>query len=140
MKDSKLFIDTNVFLRAFVHDTPKQSEACLKFLSKLSAGVYEGISSTLVLSEFAWTLRSYYHLEKEKVVLALQAIQGMHNLKILDHQDMELGIELYASHSVKYIDALLASAPELQNGTWTMVSYDKDFDRLHCKRLEPSQC
>lgn len=139
MKGSKFFIDTNIFLRAFVHDLPKQSKECLKFLDKVSSGKYEAITSTLVLSEFAWTLRSYYHIEKEKVVLALQSLQGLHNLKMVDHQDMELGIELYASHSVKYIDALLASAPEIQNGEWIIVSYDKDFDRLHCGRLEPSQ-
>ncbi|MFA4814858.1 MAG: PIN domain-containing protein [Candidatus Gracilibacteria bacterium] len=139
MKESKFFIDTNIFLRAFIHDLPKQAVESLKFLDKVSSGKYEAFTSTLVLSEFAWTLRSYYHLSKEEVVTALQALQGVHNLKVLDHQNMGLGIDLYANHSVKYTDALIASAPEIQNGEWSIVSYDKDFDSLGCKRFEPSE-
>lgn len=138
MKESKFFIDTNIFLRAFVHDIPKQAIESLKFLDKVSSGKYEAFTSTLVLSEFAWILRSYYHLNKEKVVIALQSLQGVHNLKVVDHQNMELGVDLYANHSVKYTDALIASAPEIQSGEWAVVSYDKDFDRLGCKRYEPS--
>lgn len=139
MKDSKFFIDTNIFLRAFVHDLKKQSQECLSFLSKISSEESEAYTSSLVLSEFAWTFKSYYRIDKEKTVLALQAILGLNNLRIVDHQEMEMGIDLYANHPVKYIDALIASTPEIQTGEWTIVSYDKDFDRLKCKRVEPGE-
>jgi predicted nucleic-acid-binding protein len=96
------------------------------------------VSSSLVLAEFAWTLKSYYQLNKEEIVEALQAVQGIRNLKFIDHQNVLLGNELYSMHPVKYIDALIASVPTLQDGSMAIISYDKDFDRLRVKRLEPS--
>ena len=138
MKESSYFIDTNIFLRAFVHDLPKQSAECLKCLSKMSSGGFRMVSSSLVLAEFAWTLKSYYQLNKEQIVEALQAVQGIRNLKFIDQQNVLLGNELYSMHPVKYIDALIASVPTLQDGSMAIISYDKDFDRLRVKRLEPS--
>ncbi len=139
MKETSYFIDTNIFLRALVHDLPRQSTECIKLLSKLSEGKYRVVSSSLVMAEFAWTLKSYYELKKVQVLEALQAVRGIRNLKFHDDQNLVRGNELYASHPVKYIDALIASTPALQDGTMAIVSYDKDFDRLGVRRVEPSE-
>lgn len=138
MKESSYFIDTNIFLRALVHDLPKQSIECVKLLSKMSSGNFRLVTSSLVMAEFAWTLKSYYRLDKEQIIEALQALRGIRNLKVHDQQNVGLGNELYATHPVKYIDALIASTPALQSGDMRIISYDKDFDRLRVKRVEPS--
>jgi predicted nucleic-acid-binding protein len=40
-------------------------------------------------------------------------------------------------HKAKWIDCLIASAPDIQSGETAVVSYDRDFDRLGVVRLEP---
>ena len=48
-------------------------------------------------------------------------------------------MDLYAGHSVKFIDALITSIPQIAGGDMIAVSYDKDFDKLNVKRKEPKE-
>jgi predicted nucleic acid-binding protein len=139
MNKSEVFIDTNIFLRALVGDQVKQAKECVEFLQKVADGKVQAVTSSLVLAEVAWTLKSYYRLEKIQIVPALEAIQSLASLKIVDEHRPTRGTDLYANHSVKFIDALIASNPRIESGKMAIVSYDKDFDRLGCKRIEPSE-
>jgi len=44
---------------------------------------------------------------------------------------------MYSSKNVKFIDAMIASVDQIVSGSWVVVSYDKDFDKLGVKRAEP---
>lgn len=137
MKGLKFFVDTNIFLRALIKDHPKQAKESLAFLNKVKSGKYDVHTSSLVLSELVWTCQRYYHLDKKTIIDLSQALLGIPHLKIIDTQNVSLGIELFEKYPVKFIDALIASSPEVQEGEGVIVSYDKDFDRLGVKRVTP---
>jgi len=48
-----------------------------------------------------------------------------------------LAIEIYEKFPVKFIDALIVSNPKIFKKEITIISYDKDFDKLNVKRKEP---
>lgn len=99
----------------------------------------DAYTGTIVLTEVAYTLKSFYNLEKEKIIQGLQGIINISSLKILDSYNQNLAIELYEKHSIKYIDALIASTDEIFSKEMTVVSYDRDFSKLPVLTLEPSE-
>lgn len=134
---NNLFIDTNIFLRLFTGDDPKMLTECMVFLDKIKKEKLKVFTSATVLSEVVWTLESFYKFPKSSVVIGIRSIIGIPNLEILDEYMFLHALETYNDSSVKFIDALIASNSEIQSKKMTVVSYDKDFDKLGVKRLEP---
>lgn len=131
------FIDSNIFLRFFVPDD--HHKECRSFLRDLKAGSFKGLTSTLVLVEIQYVLGSFYKFPKTKVITALESIMTVRNLTIEDQINPLLALQLYKKYSVKFVDCLIASHPQIQAGDLTIVSYDKDFDKLETHRLEPKE-
>ena len=137
MNGLKYFIDTNIFLRATLRDIPAQGEECERFLKKLAAQNEEFFSSSLVLAEIAWTLSRFYKYQKTDVANILTSVLTIAGLKFEDECSPRAATELYARHNVKFADYLIASHPWLISGEMQIISYDRDFDVLGVKRVEP---
>lgn len=137
MGTDNLFIDTNVFVRFFVRDSEKTFRECSDFLEALARGKIHAATSSIVIAEIHWLLRSYYKIDKRNIVDFVHRILSMPHLHIDNRDDAALANETFRNTSVKFIDALIASHPKIREGSIIIVSYDKDFDRLGIKRVEP---
>ena len=135
----KYFIDTNIFLRVLIKENKKAFSNCSEFLEKVKTNKIKGVTASLVLVEIAWTLSSYYKFSRKKTAQAVKSVINLRNLKIIDDYDHPLALELFENNKVKFIDACIVSIKEIQLKKWPIVSYDKDFDKLGVKRLEPGQ-
>lgn len=135
----KYFIDTNIFLRVLELENKKIFDECSKLLGLINNSKISAVTSNFVLSEVVWVLDSFYGETRQKIVKGLDGILKLNNLKIIDKVNNFVALDLYSKKSVKFIDALIASNPEIQSKEMIVVSYDKDFDKLGVKRLEPSQ-
>lgn len=133
----KYFLDSNIFLRILTADDEKMLLECVQLIEKIKLGQIKIMTSNFVLAEIVWTLGSTYKFDKTKISDAIKVIVNMPSLKIDDNCDTIKALELYSSKSVKYIDALIASNSEIQLKKMTVISYDKDFDKLGVKRVEP---
>lgn len=133
------FLDTNVFLRVLAEDDVKSLEECKGVLKKVKESEIEAVTASLVLVEVAWTLESYYGWEKGKVVRSLKSIVHLGGLKVVDRYRPETAVERYEAKGVKFVDAMIASIPEVEARVRTVISYDRDFDKLGVLRLEPRQ-
>lgn len=133
------FIDTNIFLRVLVKENEEVFKDCQKFLNLISQNKIKAFTSTIIFSEIDWVLESFYKFPKEKVIGGLNSILKLKNLKIKDSFNPNLAIEIYEKFSVKFIDALIASNLRIFNKEAVIVSYDKDFDKIGVKRMEPSK-
>jgi len=131
-------LDTNIFLRIFSGLDNDQKGECELLLKTVEKGDIKAVVPTLVLSEIVWTLSSYYKHSKKEIVMAVKSILNIANIKFVDKYNVFLGLNIYEVKSIKYIDSLIASINEVQKKEWTIVSYDKDFDKLGVKRVEPS--
>lgn len=140
MKDSKfnrsVFIDTNIFLRSLVKEDEKSFNDSFKFLRKISEGKIKAYTSTLVLMEINFVLSSFYKFKKETICQALKGILDLPYLKIVDFFNNRVALELYCESKSKFIDCLLFTLLENKQ-IKTIVSYDRDFDRLGAFRKIP---
>lgn len=139
MKGSKYFLDTNIFLRPIVRDIPHQAAECLKVLEKVSSGDLIVTTASLVLAELNCILLKFYNYSKSDVAEILKSLTAGKNLKIKDLYNPSQAAKLYGEFNVKFIDCLIASHPQIANRQITVISYDKDFDKLGVKRIEPSE-
>lgn len=130
-------IDTNVFLRVLVKEDEATFQAGLNLLESIKQKKCTACIPGIVLSEIVWTLHSYYEFPKPKVVEAVQSILNLRGITIVDDYDYHLALDLYQQHSVKYVDACIASLSVVQENKATIVSYDRDFDKLGVERKEP---
>lgn len=130
-------IDTNVFLRFLVPENKTSYQECVQFFSALKAKKIQAITSSIVLAEIQWTLKSFYHFPKRDILGSLQAINSTKGLAIRDKFDVRTALELWSQHKAKFVDCLLASDKSVQKGETIIVSYDKEFDKLGVIRKEP---
>ncbi len=93
----------------------------------------------MILAELIWTLKSFYGIGKEEIARRIKSIIKLRGMKLVDNYDPLWAIALYQSKSIKYIDALIASIKPIQEKKWTVVSFDKDFDRIGINRKEPGK-
>jgi uncharacterized protein len=135
-----IFIDTNIFLRVLIAETDKKVfNDCRNLLEKVKSKKLSGYTSSLVLAEINWTLGSYYSFPRGEVAEALKGIIHLKNLGITDDFNAEYAVDIYADNKkVKFIDCLISSIKEIRTGKLQVVSYDRDFDSLGVKRIEPA--
>lgn len=134
----KYFFDTNIFVRVLELENQEIFNECSKVLNLVRNSKIKAYTSSTVLSEIVWVLGTSYRESKANILKGLSGILKLNNLKIIDNYNLQKAFDFYSSFSVKYIDALIASNPEIQDKKMTVVSYDKDFDKLGIVRKEPS--
>lgn len=139
MKGYNYFVDTNVFLRVLLKDEEKTFKDCLLFLKEIKDGKVKAVTSNLVLAEINWTLLKFYKFPKEDAIKGLSSILNLRHLKFVDGFNPILAAKFYKDHPIKFIDALIASHREIFNKEMTVVSYDRDFDKLGVLRIEPKE-
>ena len=139
MVSDNYFLDTNIFLRSMVGADARKTTECDKLLSVIRDGSINALTSSVVLAEIVWTGRSYYNIEKNDLIEAPRGIITMPYLKFDERVDMQLALEYFGRHAIKFVDALIASSFSLQVGNAKLVSYDRDFDKLGVVRVEPAE-
>ena len=139
MKEFNYFLDSNIFLRPIVKDDIKKVKECEEVFKKIKDGKIKVFTSNIILAELVWVGQRFYKIKKEELVEVLKSILDFKNLKIRDDFNSRLAIEIYEKKSVKFIDALIASNPAIFRKEIIVVSYDKDFDKIGIKRIEPKK-
>jgi len=142
MSDGKkkvYFLDTNIFLRVLIKEDLKTFQECLRLLQLVKDNQIEAITSSLVLAEIGWTLKSFYQVPRNKIITMLQAIINLRGLKIIDDYDPQLALKFLKQFNVKLIDAFIASIKPIAQKKWIIVSYDKDFQKFPILSQNPKQ-
>jgi len=134
----KYFIDSNIFLRYLLQDNKKMYQECLHFFNcskKSGKNIY---TSSIIFTEVYWVLLKVYCLPKKEIILFLQSVLSFKTLRFTEFFNLSLALNLLSKHNVKFIDCLISAHSDIQKGIMALVSYDRDFDKLGIKRLEPS--
>ena len=135
----RYFVDTNVFIDIVMKRDEKRFRQCSRFFQKVKLNKIKAATGNVVLAELIWTLKSFYGIGKEEIARRIKSIIKLRGIKLVDNYDPLRAIDLYQSKSIKYIDALIASIRPIQEKKWTVVSFDKDFDRIAVNRKEPGK-
>lgn len=125
------FVDTNVFIEVFARQGIKSDKS--KKLLKESKSL---MTSSLVVSEIEWVLRSAYLLKREDISRYIKNIISS-KILIKDRKVLIEVLEYYSSNSVDWSDCFNMFILKEQ-GVSEVYSYDKGLAKFGwVKRLEP---
>ena len=132
-----VLVDTNVFLRIFVKENERMFGECTDVLRLIARGAIAAYTNTIVLTEIQFVLTTIYRYPRERIKNALAAVFSIPNIKITDDPDAQWAIDAYGKTIIKFADCLLASSKLVQEGKAVILSYDREFDKLGVRRVEP---
>ncbi len=128
----KVVVDTNVLVRAVMHDEAAQARAAAKLLIKA-----EVIAVALpCLCEFVWVLRKVYSLKSEDIAAAIRALLSAANVQV-NRPAVEAGLSMLESNG-DFADGVIA-----YEGNWlggeVFVSFDKQAVALLTAHGKPAR-
>ncbi|MEW5718528.1 MAG: PIN domain-containing protein [Chloroflexota bacterium] len=133
------FLDTNIILRYLTKDDPLKAARCYDLFQKVKGKEIRLATSESVIAEVVYVLssRALYNQPRQNVRALLLPIVSLPGLKLPNRRTFLRALELYASTSFDFEDALSIAHMERLN-IHTVLSYDEDFDRVkHIQRREP---
>lgn len=123
---SKVFLDSNIWLRFFAQDNP-QFESVQKLMLMMENGHYLPYTSAIVFLEISFVMKTAYKQPKNKINSYLRSIFGIRNITIIDETDTKQALEISEKTGVKFSDCLIASQIPKD---MTLVTFDKEFSKI----------
>lgn len=131
-------LDTNIFLRVLVREDEHDFETCKRLLERVKTLKFSAVTAGIVLAELGWVLNSYYRIRRSEAAEKVLSVTRLGGLRVVDTYDWAGAMEIYRRNNVKFVDAVLASMPDVAKKTWTIVSFDQDFKKLPVKCVRPT--
>lgn len=134
---TKVFVDTNVFLRFLTNDDPIKAKRVEALFRQAIKGQIQLITSLLVMAEIVWTLESYYRLNKTDIASKVETILNTPNLLCSEAEIIIMALDLYVQENIDFIDAVHAHDLQKQ-GLSQIATYDhKHFKRVPWLEIYP---
>lgn len=131
---TKVFIDSNIFIRFLTQDDPHKAIQCTEFFKKIGEGSLRPYISGLIILEIQFVLIRIYKFPKAKVLDDINTILTLRNLTLIEKANTKIALDLYKKHNIKYADCLIAT--QIPKGT-QLVTYDKEFEKLKLSTTTP---
>lgn len=118
------FIDTNIFLEVLVRKG-ERSDKCLAMLES-EKNLW---TSSFVIAEIEWVLRSGYELKREEILFYLKRIFSLSALKIENRKILLSVLDIYENTNIDWVDCINAFLAK-KKGIKEVFSYDKHYDKF----------
>lgn len=125
------FADTNLFLRFFTDDVPKQADAVERLLQQAKKGKVTLLANELVIAEVVWVLESSYQLDRETIRKCVVGVLNTPGVKVTSSDLIIQAIDIYVAKNIDFIDAY--------NTCWMKANSIKvayTFDYKHFSRVD----
>ena len=130
----RIFLDTNVWLRFFNKNEPKQYKATVQLFEKIEAGEFIPYVSDIIFLEVYYVLTSFYGISKKKAVGILEVMLELRNLVVLRTGEIKKALTWHKKYNLKFSDCLIAAS--LPKNLW-LVSWDREFGKIEEVRSIP---
>jgi predicted nucleic acid-binding protein len=132
-------IDTNVIIRFVTQDHPAHSARALALFTAVRQGDRRVWLPEPVVIETVQVLSSkaLYAVPRATISATLEPIIRLRSVRMQHKRACLRALDLYASTNLDFVDVLLVAHME-RTGTSTLISFDRDFDRIPgIQREEP---
>lgn len=117
-------VDTNVLVRLFAADDPKQTARAIRFIGN---GAWV---SHLVLAETAWVLASVFSLDRDTLARAVETVLSNKSLTVQDHDVVADALMLFRHHrGVDFSDCLVLSTTR-KHGHKPLGTFDAKLAKI----------
>lgn len=131
------FIDTDILIRLLTGDDLKKQAAAVLLFEKVEQKQLVLKAPETVIADCIYVLSSprLYDLERDKIRDILMPLLRLTHFKITNKQIIQQAIEIFSNHNLDFSDAYLAVL--VKQHKLPIYSYDRDFDKIGIKRIEP---
>ena len=130
----KVFLDTNIFIRYLVNDIPDQVDKVEDLFDRAERGEIRLVTGPPVFFEIAWTLKSFYNMNRKRIYGCLRGIIGLQGLEIIDLKIIEEALEIYNQTSADFNDAYIAILSQ-KNGADSIATFNIRHFKNHNVQL-----
>lgn len=124
----KCLADTNIFIRLFIQDNPKQTSEAQKYLDQAKTGRLKLKVISEIVPEIEYVLRKVYKVSKDKIVAHLLLIMEASYLDVENRLEWTKSLNLYLNNSIDLIDSFLYVS-KLKHDM-KILTFDKDFTKI----------
>lgn len=129
----RIFVDTNLFIRYLIDDIPSQIDKVEHLLDLAEKGKVRLVTGPPVFFEMAWTLKSFYKMNRKRIYEYLSSILGLPGLEVTDLDILEEALELFRRTSADFSDAYIAISSK-KVGAESIATFNaKHFRNLDVK-------
>ncbi len=128
---TKIFMDTNPFIRYFTNDIPERAEKVERLLKRAQRGEIKLITNEVIMAEIVWVLESVYEIKKDQIYELLQGMFNTRYLEIPNKVILKEASEVYKDKNIDFIDAYTVSYMRAK-GFKKLCS----FNKKHMKRID----
>lgn len=127
----RVFVDTNIILRLYLGDVPKQSAIVKKLFEQARDKQCTLYTNLIVVFECFYTLRRSYRKSKPVLLQFLQELLATPGLEFepADRATLSAAIDLFRAYNVDFVDAC-HTAWYQQRGIDHIATFDQDFRKL----------
>lgn len=120
--------DTNVILRMFVDDNPRQAQASRAMAASPERLADPILITPLVLAEIEWSLRSNFSFSKLEILDAFDQILGNLAFAVDEREAAEAAIEEWRGGAADFADYLIGAMAR-ERGARTTMTFDRKAAR-----------
>lgn len=122
-------VDTNVLIRFFIEDEPKQAELARQLLLKAKQQNAQILINAVVLCELVWVLESGYCYAKTDIISLIQKILSTKQFEIPNKKIVWRALDDYRSGPFDFSDCIIGQINQ-DRGVSETVSFDKALKKL----------
>lgn len=115
-------LDSNILLRAVTRDDVEQSPKARALIASLD-GSRPGYVNSVVLVEFAWSLKTRYKYERLQVVSAVEALLKSAGFVVADRDAVNAAVTRCTDDGLHFADALIGELNRVA-GCETTMTFD----------------
>jgi predicted nucleic acid-binding protein len=134
---SKIFIDTNLFLRHISGKPEDLARRATAFFEEIEKDAMSVETCDIVIFEVVYTLQKTYQFSKKEIQSAVLPLVELPGIKLSGKKHLREVFRLYIEKNIPFADAYFAVFMKRKKID-TIVSFDSDFDKVEgMKRIEP---
>jgi predicted nucleic-acid-binding protein len=122
-------LDTNILLRYFVGDDPRQSRTAAWVIERDLTEQHPGHVSLVAMVETVWTLLSSYELSRDETASIIERMLQIETLTIQNEQAVFVALVAFQQGKGSFADTLIG-ALGIAAGCDFTVTFDKKAARL----------
>jgi predicted nucleic-acid-binding protein len=122
-------LDTNILVRLFVEDDPKQTRLAERFIGERCSPGTPGFIDRIALCETVWVLTSVYDYGRTAVANVVRELAASADIRLEDGEYVETALSIFERSSIDFSDALMAQVNRAK-GCTTTATFDRKAARL----------
>lgn len=127
-------LDTNILVRLFVADDPKQAQQARRFVDKACTPETPAFVNCVVLTELCWVLTQSYGYSRSQVAMVIEGLLDGDD-RIVEHREVVVAsLADYKTGRIDFVDALIGHVNRTSGCTMT-ASFDRKAARYRGFRL-----